>query len=306
MAQAGMSLNLEGVKEPSLRNAIQGSFNFPSSGLVQADQIDDRDRETLRLTALMRSFGYLDAYMETGHLAPQLSPVPGEIYSLGYVAVEGLWDAGSVGLQAKLRHRTEKYLGSPARSDKFFDLRRDVLQVFRESGFPAPVIASVELRKHALTRLVGVHITVKAGARASFGDVIFTEESALDLVDGAGLAGLSYHPAAIDKLRMALEEANQFSRISLSPQIRTGDPAIVDVEAELQRKSKTQEELASHGLIGLGVLLTACAMIAFRQTRIAAFGKRRHGSGKMIDCLVAVALLTGAAFAVDRVLFLIG
>ncbi|URK89112.1 hypothetical protein LP421_32000 (plasmid) [Rhizobium sp. RCAM05350] len=104
-----------------------------------------RETEAVRLTRLMQAFGYVEARTEVLKGADGqsvLRPEPGNIYSLGYVALNGLSGSIAGALQTKLQFVTDRYMGQAARADTIAVIRRDVLRVTEESQFPAPVVRS--------------------------------------------------------------------------------------------------------------------------------------------------------------------
>ncbi len=309
-AHAELKIGLGHVTEHALRETIIHSFNFPPGGPIPANGVQDRETETVRLTWLMQALGYLDAQTEeaTGSDGqPLLLPVPGHLYSLGYVAVDGISGAFPEFLQTNLRLRTERHLGEPARADTIADIRRDVLRVFQESRFATPAVVAVEIRKYPSTMLTGVHISVEPGLQASFGDVILTGDGSLsELGPAAHLNGAPYDPAAVDGFRTDIQVSGLFRRISVSVQPREGDPALVDIVAELKRNNRAEEDLAAHGFFGFSVLLACGSLLILRQVAVAAPAGRQHRLFQVADIVLVLALTAGAFFALDQVIFLIG
>lgn len=309
-AHAELKIGLEHVTEHAVRETLLHSFNFSAGGLIQPNGAGDQETETVRLTRLMQALGYLDAQTEeaTGSDGPPLLlPVPGRLYSLGYVAVDGISGALPEILQTNLRLRTERHLGEPARADTIADMRRDVLRVFQESRFATPTVVAVEIRKYPSTVLAGLHISVEPGPQASFGKVILTGDGSLsELGPAAHLNGSPYDPAAVDGLRTDIQESGLFRRISVSVQPREGDPALVDIVAELKRNNRAEEDLAAHGLFGFSILLACGSLLILRQVAVAAPAGRKHRLFQVADIVLALALTAGAFFALQRVVFLIG
>jgi outer membrane protein assembly factor BamA len=304
-----LKLDLSGVTDPSLRQAIGSSFDLKTSDLVWLDEAEDQERQLSRLTQLMHSLGYIDGQIKRYEKADELrlSPEPGNLYNLGYVAVEGIPPSNPAQFQAKLRLHTERYVGQVVRSDILSDIGRKIMRVFEESGYPAAKIQNVELRKHPLARMVGLHLAVEAGERARFGNIVFTEAGAIEEFGPVDqFDGLAYHPAVIEALHEQIERSGRFRRVSLSVQPRPDEPDVVDIFAELKRKSQSEEELASHGRIGFGILAACCAMLAIRQTFSPIVRRGRRSVSVLADAVIAVALLLGAAFAIGRVHFMIG
>jgi outer membrane protein assembly factor BamA len=258
----------------------------------------------------MQALGYLDAQTETttgSDGQPLLLPVPGSLYGLGYVAVEGISGAIPEFLQTNLRLRTERHLGEPARADTIADIRRDVLRVFQESSFATPAVVAVEIREYPSTMLAGLHISVEPGQQASFGDVILVGDGSLsEISPAAHLNGNPYDPDAVDNLRTDIQDSGLFRRISVSVQPRDGDPALVDVVAELKRNNRAEEDLAAHGLVGFSILLACGSLLILRQVALATSAGREYRSLQVADIALALALSAGAFFALDRVVFLIG
>lgn len=309
-AHAELKIGLEHVTEHALQETFVHSFNFPPGGLIQPNGAQDQEAETVRLTRLMQALGYLDAQMQTATGSdgqPLLLPVPGRLYDLGYVAVDGISGALPEFLQTNLRLRTERHLGGPARADTIADIRRDVLRVFQESRFPTPAVLAVDIRKYPSTMLAGLHISVEPGLQARFGEVILVEDGSLsEMGPAVHLSGSPYDPAAIDDLRTDIQESGRFRRISVSVQPREDDPALVDIVAELKRNNRAEEDLATHGLIGFGILLACCSLLILRQVAIATSAGREYRPLQVADVALAAALTAGAFFALDRVVFLIG
>ncbi|HEV7434332.1 MAG TPA: hypothetical protein VGO22_05620 [Pseudorhizobium sp.] len=237
----------------------------------------------------------------------QLTPRPGNLYNLGYVAVEGVPPFNPSEFNAKLRLRTERYVGQVARSDILSDIGRKIMRVYAESGYPAAKIQNVELRKHPRARMVGLHVTIEAGERARFGNIIFSKGGAVEELGPADqFDRLNYHPAVIETLHEQIESSGRFRRASLSIQPRPGEPGVVDIAAKLTRKNQSEDDLASHGRIGFGVLAACCVMLAVRQAFISISHRTARRLSTSADAVVAVALLLGAALAIGRATFLIG
>lgn len=307
-AEAGLKLDLERVTEPVLREAIENSFNFPSTGLVKPEGLHDQETEAVRLTRLMHAFGYIEARTEVlkgtdGQSV--LRPEPGNIYSLGYVALNGLSRGIAEPLQTKLQFVADRYMGQAARADTIAVIRRDVLRMTEESRYPAPVIRSMVIRKDSPTLLAGLDISMETGPQARFGDVILRGGGE---VDGGGIAkdlsGTSYDPAAVDRLRRQMEDLGKFRYISLSLVAREGNPAIVDIVADLRRKNKTEEDLADNGL-GLAVFVACGAMVILRQIVVSTSMIATRNPYPVIDIALVSALLVGAVLAFERIVYFI-
>ncbi|WP_455273818.1 hypothetical protein [Rhizobium herbae] len=235
-----------------------------------------------------------------------LRPEPGNIYSLGYVTLNGLSGSTAGALQTKLQFVTDRYMGQAARADTIAVIRRDVLRVAEESQFPAPVVRSMAIRKHSSTLLAGLDISVETGPQAMFGDVLLRGGGEA----GGGeiareLKGTPYEPAAVDRLRRHLENLGQFRRISLSLVAREGNPAIVDIVADLQRNNKTEEDLADNGLVGLAVLVCCGAMVILRQIIVSTSMFTARHPYLVIDIALVSALLIGAVLAFERIVYFI-
>lgn len=306
---ADPDLDLSDVPDPKLRQAIQNSFNSAPPHFVSAYAGEDQQREVLRLTQLMQAFGYLDAVItrHRGTSGLLLSPVSGHVYNLGYVAIEGILPSHPAELRAKIKLQSERYVGQVARSDTVFDIGRKIVRVLEESGYPAPKIEEPELRKHPLAHLVGLHVSIDAGKQARFGDLIFSEAVAGDEFGPLDrFSRQNYHPAVIEALRQEIMRSGRYDRVSLSVQPRSNDPMIVDIHAKVKRIGKSEEDLAAHGRVGLGILAACCVMLAIRQTYVPVLRGSRHRLSVAADAVIALALLLGAAFATGRIIFMIG
>ncbi|URK89111.1 hypothetical protein LP421_31995 (plasmid) [Rhizobium sp. RCAM05350] len=119
------------------------------------------------------------------------------------------------------------------------------------------------------------------------------------------MKGTPYDPAAVDRLRRHMEDLGQFRRISLSLVAREGNPAIVDIVADLQRNNKTEEDLADNGLVGLAVLVSCGAMIILRQIVVSTSMFTAKNPYLVIDIALVSALLVGAVLAFERIVYFI-
>nr|CAD6614981.1 hypothetical protein RKHAN_02763 [Rhizobium sp. Khangiran2] len=305
---ADPDLDLSGVPDPKLRQAIQNSSTSASPHFVSEYASEDQQREVLRLTQLMQAFGYLDAVI-TRHRGTNgllLSPVSGHVYNLGYVAIEGPLPSHPAEFRAKIRLESERYVGQVARSDTVIDIGRKIVRVLEESGYPAPKIEKAELRKHPPAHLVGLHVSIDAGKQARFGDLIFSEAVAEDEFGPSDrFSRQNYHPAVIEALRQEIVRSGRYDRVSLSVEPRSDDTTIVDIHAKVKRISKSEEDLASHGWVGFRILAACCVMLAIRQTYVPALRGSRHRLSVAADAVIVLALLLGAAFATGRIIFMI-
>nr|CAD6405376.1 hypothetical protein REQ54_00014 [Rhizobium sp. Q54] len=309
VARADLEIVLDRLQDPLLKETIEHSLNFPPSGDVRPGRAHNGDLESQRLTKLMRALGYLDAHMQAA-AAPsggmRLLPVSGVRYDLGFISVFGISGAERDALHASLHLRTDRYVGHPVRADSLLDIRRQVLQVLEEQGFPHPVITKVELLKDPPTQLAGMRVTVDAGERARWGEVVLVgARLPSHLTPAVQLAPVRYHPSTVDDLRAAIEKTGAFSRISLDVLRRQDESGVVDIHAKLEPRNKGARELAGHGLIGFGVLLSCCAVLAFRQTAIASSGRSGEKTERTLQAVVAASLAVGGIFALERLTFLI-
>jgi len=303
-AWAEVKLDLHRVDDPSLRRTIEESSNFPDGGFVRPDRVDDGAVEARRVTQLMRALGYITAHTEI--LAEKdgrtiLLPTPGDAYRLGFVALEGIPGDKARLMQEKLQFAAARYLGKAARSDVIARVRRDVLQVTREYGYPTPSIDWMTKSIHRETLLIGLTFSLNTGVGARFGEVIAHGDIDSKSLT-AELAGLAYNPDAITRIESRIEARGLFRRVSLAVVPRAGDPATVDVVAELRKKNKTEADLAQQGRVGLGIFVACCLLLSVRQVVVAALPA--DASHRALDIIIALASAGAVYFALERILYL--
>jgi translocation and assembly module TamA len=304
---------VEGIDDRQVAAAVRSDLNL--SVLLSVPDMTSEERreviaiETERLTALVRSFGYLDADVsivlgdEPNSFA--VSAALGVRYRIGWVAVSPAAGADLAPLRADLNGIIGRELGAAARADRIGAIEAAVVRRLADLAYPkAAIVERVTIRDVQMA-MVGYDLKLDPGPQLMFGDVTFGGSYHADLNTLQAAvpfqAGAPFERSQLDALRERLEEMERFRRI----RVEIGDPPYaegrVPIRVDLRDRAPDPDELAARGATGRAVLAMAIGALAVRQLSLVSGGNRRRTARKLFDMVVLVMALAAGVFILDRV-----
>lgn len=280
---SGMALSqsrvvLEPTKDPALSEILQNSFTLPllidQPSLSEADLAFEIEAERNKLEMQLRGLGYLDARVQTTGDASvddplRLKPVPGELYRVGWIRIDGLPQDVSDDMKNALKSLSAGQAGNTATQEVVESIRSGVLYQLREASFGMASVVAPELKTEPLTRTAGIVLAVEPGVPMVFGNVVFDGSFRVEDIEARAfvpfLAGDPYRRSDLDALENALEATNAFRRIKVELADVPNAEGQFDVHVELRDRTPDPERLASRSGMGPALLILTMLMIALRE-----------------------------------------
>lgn len=236
---AGNSVVLDPVPgDEALSGFLDSTFTLPMlmgiGGQLQSEMDEEIAAEVTKLAGALHSRGYLDAeIVVTGSGTPDdplhLLPVPGELYQIGAILIDGVpRDAGAAltvlgNLATESQHK-------PATREVIDQLSARIVYALREVSYADAEIADIDFVRDPQSSTVGLGVTLAAGPFYRFGEVAFGGQHRASEADLMAMvpfhAGQPYNIAAVDELWSALDETERFRRIRIEYH---ADPQAADV-----------------------------------------------------------------------------
>jgi outer membrane translocation and assembly module TamA len=310
---AEATVSIVGIDDRQVEAAVRTDLNLPV--LLSVPNMTDEERDEViatekeRLTALVRSFGYLDADIaiteadEPGSFA--VSATLGVRYRIGWVAVSPVAGADLSPLRADLDGIIGRELGAAARADRIGAIESAVNRRLADLAYPrATIVERVTIRDVQMA-MVGYDLKLDPGPRLVFGDVAFGGSYHADLNTLQAAvpfeAGDPFERSKLDGLRESLEKMERFRRI----RVEIGDPPYaesrVPIRVDLRDRAPDPDELAARGATGRAVLAVAIGALAVRQLSLVSGGNRKRTARKLFDMVVLMLALAAGVFILDRV-----
>ncbi len=304
--------------ETEIDAALARTVSLPllvSRGQFGADQSDGQPallREQARLTALVRSFGYLEGHVDIVADAPwstgvppstiKVRPVLGPLFRIGTVQVTGIHGADTTALVAGIHARIATVVGKPARADLLAALSDEIRWQVRSASYPFAHVAETGVSTDSSLELASIVIGLDIGAPARFGPVHFSGGRGLDrqaLRDTVPFSvGDAFDPVQLDALVEATRSIHRVRNVRVNLSEPADEDGLVSVEVRIQVASDPGV-LAQGWLHGVLVLGAAVTALAARQLLVAG-GMRGHA-----PLILAVNSLIGALVAYGAVLVLL-
>jgi translocation and assembly module TamA len=206
------------------------------ANLAQINRRIKEDQDVL--DRLMRAKGYYDARIrgsvslpEAGgdRLVVRMDVVPGTLYTLASVDVEGLESTGDKA--GKLRERFTVKVGDPINADAIVTAQTTLTTALGENGFPFAKVNDPEIRVDHEEQKGDLDIVIAPGGYRSFGKIIVSDESIFSARHVQGIArfdpGDPYMASDLQDLRRALVQTGLVSSVTLTPK-DAGDGTHVD------------------------------------------------------------------------------
>lgn len=225
-ALAADRVAIDAVEDPELTEILAKSFTLPilvalegrSETAIQADI----DAETRKLTGLMRSLGYLDARIETkGSLTAEdplrFQPVPGPLYRIGWIRIDGLPAPTPEPLKDGLNDFIFTEVGKNATRQVLENIADGILFQLREASYGKATVAAPDISLDRGNRSVGLVFNAQTGTPLAFGKVQVEGSFRISEAEAQTLVpfvpGDPYSKTAIDALLSAFEQTDQFRRV---------------------------------------------------------------------------------------------
>lgn len=274
VALAADRVVLEPVDDPELARVLSGNFTLPMlvdlEGQTEAEVATAIDAEVQKLTGLLRSLGYLEGRVEmTGSATEEdplrLVPVPGLLYRIGWIRVDGLPSPTPDPLRQALNAYIAQEVGKDATRNVLDRITSGVLFELREASYGKATVASAEIRMDDAMRTAGVIVNAEPGPSLSFGEVRFTGSYRIDNAEAQEFvafgAGDPYSKTTIDQLHADLEDTGMFRRIRVELVDAPNAVDTVDVAVELRDRPPDPDALEESSGIGPTRLMITMFML---------------------------------------------
>ena len=327
-------LDTSAVTDPDVVKALQEGHNLsllmqmeglPS--MVAAPGIEERmQEECVRLTALLRSFGYLEAradcQIEPGHAEAggassddgqaatttdgviRIKLLPGQIYRIGIVEIAGV--AGNLGdrdIEADLGAMLVRYVGSAARADRLADLESRIAKRIRQRLYPLAATLARDIVTDTKRRLAIVRFQIDVGPRAIIGVVKYRGLHRFPLHSAKFMTpfqpGDPYDAQQIEEYQRRLWGTGMFQSVRVGTADALDETGRMPIIVSLREWPPDPQELASSGMTGLAVSGGTLALIILRQLAMEAGMLRvfrRSFDAVVVMLLVATAVVTVMRF----------
>lgn len=207
-------------------------------------QINRRLKEdTELLDRLMRAKGYYDARVRgsvsagvagDGRLQITMDVVPGPLYLLSSVDLQGLADAGSK--QPILRDAFTVKVGDPIDADKIVGAQTSLATALGNSGFPFAKVEEPVVRVDHEARNGDLDVIIATGGYRTFGQIVMPNDELFSARHVQRIArfrpGDTYMASDVEDLRRALVATGLVSSVTLTPE-DAGDNAHVDLDVNV-------------------------------------------------------------------------
>lgn len=311
---------LKATGDAALDAVLGAALNAPGPEDAQSNSGADPAQEWLpaveverqRLAEVMRGRGYLDARVEwAGDAAVAdkpgqvvLDPVPGPLYRIGSIEIEGVDGQGLEALRDDIHLQIAGATGKLARGDVLSKLEGEVLWRIRSASFPFARITQRDLKPQPQALLATARMDVETGPRATFGTVSYSGLRRLSAEELARLQpfvqGAPYDPAVLERFSQSLASYPSVSsaRLRLADQVDAAGH--IDVSAEIREKPKVSFESSGALRLGTASAAIAIAVLALRQVSIAGTRSRDRRWPLWLDILLVLLLGVALAFVVLR------
>jgi hypothetical protein len=298
-------VTIEGIEDPALRSFLAARVNVDVEHVGE----DGARREAERLTDILRDAGYRDATVSVASVDGDdvvMTTMPGALYRIGWISVEGLPADASPALSDSLGYLVSGVAGEPATASVLDRLRSEVIYRFREASFGRADAASPTITLEPETRTVAVTLTVTPGEPVTFGHLTFAGSVRHDTDALAAMVpfapGTRFSPVALSAIETALVDSGQFSSVRVRLADAPGADGGTDVDIRVRDAIPDVASLDSAGRTGSGVLLAAILALfsiqLTRPTRLWSVTPIR-----VTQWVAAIALTAAAtAYAVQRVM----
>ncbi len=271
-ATAASRVMVEPVQEPELASILAERSTLPLL-LDLAEEVDiaaEITAEIRRMTNIMVSLGYLEARIYTDGDATEesplrLKPVPGRLYRVGWIRVDGLPSEMPENLTLGLNLFSSETVGKNATKEVMRDITRGVLFQLRESAYGMASVADPIISVDPQTRTAGVVVSVQPGTQLLFGEVTFRDSTQVANAQVQALvpfeSGSPYSITAIDALQTALERSNLFRRVRIELADEPNATGHIDVIVQLRDRAPDPVALAQSSGVGPTRLIVTMLMI---------------------------------------------
>ena len=304
-------LDLREVSDAEVTAALRAGYNLPelrrsysARGEMLAEQWAAKVKdERRRLAEIMKYFGYLDGEVR---FKGGLTPVPGPLYRIGVVELEGIEGRGvEPRIVEDLASVLASIPGSVARSDTISQLEKEIL--FRVGAGPYPLarFTSRSLVLDQETHTATVRLVIDIGNPARFGAVRFRGLKRIDpqiLMSFVPFSpGDPFDRSELAALRKNLEKRGLFSSFRVKYAEAPDETGLLPIQVTLQEIPPDNERLARSGFAGLVVTAAALSLLALRQVALARRSSAgiKRGVEVVLFLLVPAAAMLAALRAVD-------
>jgi outer membrane translocation and assembly module TamA len=309
-----VSVSIEPIADPEVDQALIAGVNLPT--LFSAEAALDPSSEAWstalateqnRLTAVLRSFGYLAGRVELVETpAPtevHFRPVPGPLYRIAVIQITGVSGLGGAQDQAEIQRLVSTAIGEAPRGDILTRMAGSALWQVRNLSYPYARVLESELEADAATATASVRLAIEPGPEVKLGEVTYYGAREIDAQHLARLQPISigdpYSPEAMEAFRLVLEDL---------PLVRS---ARVDIAEEVDASGRVpvrvmiveREDPARLGhlkLAGIAALVSALAAIAVRQAVQTGYRGQRPLLHGHLNLAVLVLLIVVLALVVER------
>jgi outer membrane translocation and assembly module TamA len=289
------------VVDGELREALKAERDDRMA--VSDDTSDGVGRKRDRLMKIMRAFGYLDAEVKVDPAV--LTPLPGDVYHLGVVSLNGVsgadLDAASMN---RLLDIARSAPGQTARADNLARLESQVTDVLKDGGYPFVHIAHRTMKRAGWPLLASLSLDFETGPQATFGPVVFENLSTTRADTLRGYATFSEGDPFSVKLVTQFQERLMQTRLFSSVSIELADSPKPDgklpIIVEAREKTPTPELHSASGVAGFASFCMSLLLVSAVQ--IAAVTRCGTWLQRSLLGLTAISLPVTAAFAFHRIM----
>lgn len=207
-------------------------------------QINRRIKEdTDLLDRLMRAKGYYDARIRgsvsaggqgDGRLQVTIDVVPGPLYLLATVDLQGLADAGT--REPVLREAFPVKVGDPIDADKIVGAQTSLATALSNNGFPFAKVEEPVVRVDHDVRKGDLDVIIATGGYRTFGQIVLPNDELFSAKHVQRIArfrpGDTYMASDVEDLRRALVATGLVSSVTLTPK-DAGDGQHVDLDVNV-------------------------------------------------------------------------
>lgn len=292
--------------DAGLASLLERNFTLPLVLGTLPGTASDTDRrnaitaEVARLTALLRSRGYLDARIETSGSGTdddplRLIPRPGPLFRLGQIRVEGLPPR----LSARIEWLWTSRQGTVALQSTVDRISRGLLYELRQASHAGAALRDPAYALDRQAGLADLTLTVDPGPPMRFGTVLFHGSPRMDDATAQGFVpfrpGDAYSLTAIETLRDALDRTGRFRRIRIEQDTPADAAGVVNLSVRLWDRAL----LPAEGVQPRVLLFTILVLAMVQAVRMTPHWADR--SVRVLMTTPAILLLAGAALEVaDR------
>jgi hypothetical protein len=286
------------------------------------------EAERMRLTAVLRALGYLDARIVVDSTARErvsepllrarahenlteirLQPDVGQLYRIGAIEVLGLDDDTLGHVREDVGGLLSQYPGQIARGDVLSKLENEIVWRARSAShaFAEVVARAVIPDERTITALV--KITIEMGPPVSFGNVRFRGLVRTDVIELSSYipfsAGDAYSVEAFEQFRHALESLPMFRDVRVAVSETADAEGRLPVEVRVREAPPDPKQLSRRGMIGMSITAGALGLLGLRQLLVAT-GAAQNRLLRGIDLMVFGLIVAAVQLGWQRVVELAG